>query len=109
MTETTTRDHTKAPPREETHHAYYRPKDAATLILIDRQGPVPKVLVGKRHEKVVFMPSTLVFPGGRVDPKDNTIPVAAPIPDGLIKRLTQGSPKTTEARAKALANAAVRE
>ena len=29
---------------------YVRPKDAATLILVDRSGPVPKVLLGKRHE-----------------------------------------------------------
>ena len=28
---------------------YVRPKDAATLILVDRGGRVPKVLLGKRH------------------------------------------------------------
>ena len=28
---------------------YVRPKDAATLILVDRSGPPPKVLLGKRH------------------------------------------------------------
>ena len=41
--------------KEEDHHPYYRPKDAATLILIDRSGPIPKVLVGKRSDRVVFM------------------------------------------------------
>src|SRR5664279_1837001 len=50
--------------KEADHHPYYRPKDAATLILVDRSGDVPKVLVGKRHDKVVFMPGTFVFPGG---------------------------------------------
>ena len=30
---------------------YVRPKDAATLILVDRSGPLPKVLLGKRHER----------------------------------------------------------
>ena len=42
--------------KEADHHPYFRPKDAATLILIDRSGDKPKVLVGKRHDKVVFMP-----------------------------------------------------
>jgi hypothetical protein len=53
--------------KEADHHPYFRPKDAATLILIDRSGDKPKVLVGKRHDKVVFMPGKYVFPGGRVD------------------------------------------
>jgi len=65
--------------KEADHHAYFRPKDAATLILIDRSGAKPKVLVGKRHDKVVFMPGKFVFPGGRVDKADNRVPVAAPI------------------------------
>src|SRR5438309_8627980 len=64
--------------KEADHHPYFRPKDAATLILIDRSGDKPKVLVGKRHDKVVFMPGKYVFPGGRVDKSDNRIPVAAP-------------------------------
>src|SRR6202000_124299 len=65
--------------KEADHHPYRRPVDAATLILIDRRGPIPKVLVGKRHDKVVFMPGKFVFPGGRVDKADNRVPVAAPI------------------------------
>jgi len=46
---------------------YVRPKDAATLILVDRGGRVPKVLLGKRHQGHKFMPGKFVFPGGRVD------------------------------------------
>src|SRR3989442_9527322 len=65
--------------KEADHHPYFRPKDAATLILIDRSSDKPKVLVGKRHDKVVFMPGKYVFPGGRVDKADNRVPVAAPI------------------------------
>ncbi len=34
--------------KEDDSHPYRRPKDAATLILVDRSGSVPKVLVGKR-------------------------------------------------------------
>ncbi len=47
-----------------------RPVDAATLILVRRDGPVPRVLMGKRAGSNSFMPSKYVFPGGRVDPHD---------------------------------------
>src|SRR6201985_1217811 len=95
--------------KEADHHPYYRPRDAATLILVDRAGPIPKVLVGKRHDKVVFMPGKFVFPGGRVDKADNRVPVAAPITHALEENLLKGSPKISAARARALANAAIRE
>src|SRR6516162_2844813 len=95
--------------KEADHHPYYRPKDAATLILVDRSGAVPKVLVGKRHDNVVFMPGKFVFPGGRVDKSDNRVPVAAPIPKALEANLLKGSPKISGSRAKSLAVAAIRE
>src|SRR5262245_35717674 len=95
--------------KEADHHPYFRPKDAATLILIDRSGEKPKVLVGRRHDNVVFMPGKYVFPGGRVDKADNRVPVAAPITRELEANLIKGSPKITPARARALANAAIRE
>jgi hypothetical protein len=53
------------------------PKDAATLILIDRSGAEPKVLLGKRHDRHVFMPGKFVFPGGGVDPSDEHMLVAS--------------------------------
>src|SRR6476620_605989 len=93
--------------KEADHHPYYRPKDAATLILVDRTATIPKVLVGKRHDKVVFMPGKFVFPGGRVDKSDNRVPVAAPIPKELEANLLKGSPKITPSRARALAIAAI--
>jgi 8-oxo-dGTP pyrophosphatase MutT (NUDIX family) len=95
--------------READHHPYFRPKDAATLILVDRSGAVPKVLVGKRHDNVVFMPGKFVFPGGRVDKSDNRVPVAAAIPKELEENLRKGSPRINAARAKSLAIAAIRE
>lgn len=101
MTDSASADHAR--------HPYRRPKDAATLILIDRSGPVPKVLVGRRHDKIVFMPGKIVFPGGRVDATDHRIPVAAPLPQALEKKLVGGSPKIDPARARALAVAAIRE
>lgn len=94
---------------EEVSHPYCKPRDAAALILIDRSGTVPKVLVGKRHDSLVFMPGKFVFPGGRVDPADHRIPIARPLPDALATKLTHGAPKTAPVRARALAVAAIRE
>src|SRR6478735_8789035 len=95
--------------KEADHHPYRRPVDAATLILVDRTAATPKVLVGKRHDKVVFMPGKFVFPGGRVDKTDNRIPVAAPISKPLEANLVKGSPRITPSRARSLAVAAIRE
>ena len=95
--------------KEADHHPYRRPVDAATLILVDRSAAIPKVLVGRRHDKVVFMPGKFVFPGGRVDVADGRVPVAAPIPKALEANLLKGSPKITAARARSLAVAAIRE
>jgi 8-oxo-dGTP pyrophosphatase MutT (NUDIX family) len=95
--------------KEADHHPYFRPKDAATLILVDRSASVPKVLVGKRHDKVVFMPGKFVFPGGRVDKADNRVPVAAPMTPELEANLLKGSPKIPLSRARSLAICAIRE
>src|SRR5712691_6909006 len=90
-------------------HPTNRPKDAATLILIDRSGRVPKVLLGKRHASHKFMPGKFVFPGGGVDPTDKRMAVARPLDphaEGrLLRRFHHGSP----VRARALALAAIRE
>ena len=94
---------------EEVHHPYRKPRDSATLILIDRNGPVPKVLLGRRRADLIFMPNKLVFPGGSVDATDHRIPLAAELPEGLEAKLLAGRPKTTPARARALVAAAIRE
>jgi len=110
MTETAQATQTEVGEEKEAdHHPYYRPKDAATLILVDRAGSIPKVLVGRRHDKVVFMPGKFVFPGGRVDKTDNRVPVAAPISKELETNLLRGSPKISASRAKSLSIAAIRE
>jgi len=85
------------------------PKDAATLILIDRSGVEPKVLLGKRHDRHVFMPGKFVFPGGGVDPADEHMPVARELDKHAEMRLLQRFPEGSPARARALALAAIRE
>ncbi|WP_238481776.1 hypothetical protein [Pseudochrobactrum algeriensis] len=39
-----------------------RPRDAASLILIDRNGNEPRVLMGRRARAMHFMPDMFVFP-----------------------------------------------
>ncbi|MAI89628.1 NUDIX hydrolase [Ponticaulis sp.] len=68
-----------------------RPKDAATLILIRRDGPKPRVLVGKRSNKHAFMPDKYVFPGGRVDPEDSRAPAITELRAPVEQKLVQGA------------------
>jgi 8-oxo-dGTP pyrophosphatase MutT (NUDIX family) len=94
---------------DRSHRPYRRPRDAAALILVDHSGRVPKILIGRRHHGLVFMPGKFVFPGGRVDPGDHRIPLASALPKALEKNLTSGSPRIEASRARALAVAAIRE
>ncbi|MBM6594191.1 NUDIX hydrolase [Microvirga sp. BT291] len=87
-----------------------RPKDAATLIIIDRTSKrSPKVLMGRRSMKHKFMPGVFVFPGGRTEPSDRLMSVAGALhpraEEALIARVSKGS----AGRARALALAAIRE
>jgi hypothetical protein len=68
-------------------HPNIRPQDAATLIIVDRTGNAPKVLLGKRHHAAAFMPGKYVFPGGRVDLFDRKAPFAKPL-NPLSKRIS---------------------
>jgi 8-oxo-dGTP pyrophosphatase MutT (NUDIX family) len=53
------------------------PRDAATLMLIDRTGPEPTVLLGRRHASHKFMPGKFVFPGGRIEAADQAMGAAS--------------------------------
>lgn len=86
-----------------------RPRDAATLILLDRKGDEFLVLMGRRHARHAFMPGKFVFPGGRTDPADSRIPVASALHPEDEARLTAGSGRTSPARARAIALSAIRE
>lgn len=87
-----------------------RPKDAATLVLIDRQASAWKVLVGKRSTKHVFMPDTYVFPGGRRDRLDHALPFETDMhPAVLNKLLSERGGRSGPKTARALALAALRE
>src|SRR5690349_23019151 len=83
-----------------------RPKDAATLILVRRDGPEPRILMGQRSRGHVFMPDKWVFPGGRVDVADARAPAAVELRPDEARRLTQGNVKR---QARTFALTAVRE
>ncbi len=86
-----------------------RPVDAATLIIIDRKGKSPKVLMGKRHAGLKFMPGKFVFPGGRIEAGDRSMTVTGALhpraEQALMARVTRPSTQ----RCRALALAAIRE
>jgi 8-oxo-dGTP pyrophosphatase MutT (NUDIX family) len=90
-------------------HPNLKPRDAATLILVDRSGPVPKVLLGKRHAGLKFMAGKYVFPGGRMEAGDRNMPVAADLDPNAGARLMRGVRRPSLAKARALALAAIRE
>ena len=83
-----------------------RPKDAATLILVRRDGRQPKILMGKRAAGHAFMPSKFVFPGGKVDRGDARLRPPSDLNPAVLKRLMSGC---SEVRARAIAMAAIRE
>ena len=86
-----------------------KPRDSATLILIDRSETVPKVLLGRRHERHRFMPGKFVFPGGRIEPSDRKMAFAASLDGQHLKRLMAHVKQPSLAKAAAYALAAVRE
>ncbi|MFC7735856.1 NUDIX hydrolase [Roseomonas sp. GCM10028921] len=83
-----------------------RPRDAATILLWRERGGRLEVLMGVRSARHRFMPSRLVFPGGRVDREDRTAPVASDLHPRTRKALEL---RATPRLARALAVAAVRE
>ncbi|TWG99055.1 NUDIX domain-containing protein [Mesorhizobium sp. J18] len=86
-----------------------RPRDAATLILLDRRGSDFLVLLGRRHHGHAFMPGKFVFPGGRTDPTDSRIPVVSQLHPAEEQKLVGTVARGTLARARAIALSAVRE
>jgi 8-oxo-dGTP pyrophosphatase MutT (NUDIX family) len=86
-----------------------RPRDAATLILLDRKGDEFLVLMGRRHAGHAFMPGKFVFPGGRTDPADSRIPTATALHREEEAKLVGGAGRISAARARAIALSAIRE
>lgn len=92
------------------NEAAQKPRDAATLIIVDTKASLPRFLMGRRRPDQVFMPGKFVFPGGRVDADDKDVPSADELDDIEVRKLLaemKGHPSA--ARARALALATIRE
>lgn len=83
-----------------------KPRDAATLIIVRRDGKLPRILMGQRAAGHKFMPNKFVFPGGKVDVGDHRLRPPHDLHPAVMARLARGS---SETRARALAMAAIRE
>ena len=86
-----------------------KPRDFATLILIDRTESVPKVLLGRRHERHRFMPGKFVFPGGRIEPSDRQMATLSALHDRHVARLMTKVRHASAEKAAGFALAAIRE
>lgn len=87
-----------------------RPRDAASLLLVDRSGSSPRILMGRRHASLAFMPGKYVFPGGRADPVDGAIAASTELNDTDIVKLLAGmGSRASPRRARALGLCAIRE
>ena len=90
-------------------HPAMTPKDASTLILIDRTGDEPRVLMGRRHHGHRFMPGKFVFPGGRIETGDRFVNAAGTLDPVVEEKLMKSVQRATPSRARALALACIRE
>ncbi len=87
-----------------------RPKDSATLIIVDGNPGNHRIVMGRRHMRHKFMPGLFVFPGGRVDKSDGSIPTPDNLhPEVEAKLIAKMKGRSSPRRARALAMAAIRE
>lgn len=96
-----------ADPDDRGHRAPIR--DAATVVLIRRDGPQPRVLMGQRGAGAAFMPNKFVFPGGAIDQDDARAPLARELDADARARLAARPVTAEPPPPEAMVAAAVRE
>ncbi|MFV0293831.1 MAG: NUDIX hydrolase [Paracoccus sp. (in: a-proteobacteria)] len=84
-------------------------RDAATIVLVRRDGPQPAVLMGMRGANAAFMPSKFVFPGGAVDTGDAVIPLASDADQETMLRLAMEPRPESNVSPRQILVAALRE
>jgi 8-oxo-dGTP pyrophosphatase MutT (NUDIX family) len=84
-------------------------RDAATMLVVDRTGTTPKVLVGQRHHGHKFMPGKYVFPGGRVERADRYMTAATALDGRVEARLMKEVRHPSAEKSRSFALAAIRE
>ncbi|MCZ4089642.1 NUDIX hydrolase [Sinorhizobium psoraleae] len=99
-----------SPQSEVTKSRPARPRDAASIMLLNRSDARVRVLMGRRHSAHAFMPDLYVFPGGRRDPSDHRLAFAGDLHPAVLRSLRSVDGRAvTDARARALALAGLRE
>ncbi len=86
-----------------------RPRHAATLIVVRRDGPQPRLLMGRRNKGHSFMPGKWVFPGGRIDRSDFVAPAAGDLRPEVATKLQLTARHASPLLPRALGLAAIRE
>lgn len=85
-------------------------RNAAVLLVVDRDGPAPRVLMGRRRKGMAFMADKVVFPGGRVEAADHRLANVPPLRAEVEQALRRNVPeRTAPSLPRALALAAIRE
>lgn len=89
---------------------HIRPKDAATLLIVKREGKQSKILMGRRSEKHTFMPGKYVFPGGKLDYGDTRIKPVSDFSATTMRKVLKKTRSTlSKNHARGLGMAAIRE
>ena len=87
-----------------------RPRDAASIMVLDRSQGSVRVLMGRRNKAHVFMPDLHVFPGGRRDATDHRLPWCGDVHPTVLDCLHAAyGQRATESRLRAIVLAALRE
>ncbi len=86
-----------------------RPRDAATLIVVEGAGRATRVLMGKRHHGHTFMPGKFVFPGGRIEAEDRRMSAAGALDPNVEEKLNARVRRPSPGFARSIALAAIRE
>lgn len=87
-----------------------RPRDAASLVIMDAEGGKLRILFGRRRAEQAFAPSKVVFPGGSYDDADGELALDRPLdPLEEARLLAEMRGSVTQGRARGLALAAIRE
>lgn len=84
-----------------------RPRDAASLVLIDDSADEPRILMGRRHSRMKFIPDAFVFPGGKLDQGDIGVRPSSGFAAATAEAVSRAA--ASRLKAEALAAAAIRE
>ncbi|CAH1673383.1 MAG: NUDIX hydrolase [Chelatococcus sp.] len=86
-----------------------RPRDSATLIILDGNRRKPRFLMGRRHSRQAFMADLFVFPGGACEAADRHMSAVGALDRMIEARLMERSRSRATDHPRTLALTAIRE